>query len=104
METVPIEALEGRLTELTQRVEQGETVVVTRDGKPVMELKPAKAASKVKPKKTKKGLNYEALEEWKREQGIEKIVEWISPDFDDPLPEEFMLGPVPDPLTPPDET
>ena len=106
METVPIEALEGRLTELTQRVEQGETVTITRDGKPVMEWKPAKLkapAGKAKAKKAKKGLNYEALDAWKRERGYTNLVEWISPDFDDPLPEDFLLQPLPDCVDPPPE-
>ena len=101
METIPIETLDGSLMELAKRVEYGETVTFTRDGKPVADLVPhvgkLETTASAEPKH-KGGLNYEALEAWKRERGIEEIVTWISPDFDDPLPEDFLLQPLPDPV------
>ncbi len=104
MEKVSFEQLEERLAELAERVEAGETVTVTRGGKPVLELIPAKHKAKTKTiarAKPKGGLNFAALEAYKRELGIEKFVAYISPDFDDPLPEDFLLRPLPDPNEPP---
>jgi antitoxin (DNA-binding transcriptional repressor) of toxin-antitoxin stability system len=81
---IPIEEAENRLDELARRVEQGETIVVPRDGKPVLDLVPHKR---------KGGLDREGLERFKREKGIGKIVAHIPPDFDDPLPEDFLITP-----------
>ena len=57
-----------RLSDLVRLVEAGEKVVLARNGTPVVELVPAE-----RPKK--------------REGGFLKGQIWISPDFDDPLPE-----------------
>lgn len=76
----------NRLTELARLVEKGETVTVTRNGEPVLDLVPHKA---------KGGLNWAALEEYKRKHGIKEIITWIADDFDDPLPEDFLLRPLP---------
>ena len=89
MDTIPLEQLGERLDELARRVEQGETVVVTRDGQPVLDLVPHAKRG---------GLDLEGLARWKRENGIDKIVTYIAPDFDDPLPEDFLLNPLPDPV------
>jgi prevent-host-death family protein len=82
--TVTIEEAEARLAELATRVEQGETIVVTRHGKPVLSLVPHKR---------KGGIDWEAGRRFKRERGIDKIVTYIPPDFDDPLPEDFLITP-----------
>lgn len=87
MTTVSIKEAKNRLTELARRVEEGETVVVTRNGKPVIDLVPHKP---------KGGLNLEAIAEYKKKHGIDKIVEYIADDFDDPLPEDFLLRPLPE--------
>ena len=87
MTAVSIKDAKNRLSELARRVEAGETVVVTRNGKPVMELVPARK---------KGGINWEAGEAFKRKRGIDKFVEYISDDFDDPLPEDFLLKPLPE--------
>jgi prevent-host-death family protein len=58
----------SRLSELVRLVEEGEKVVLARNGTPVVELVPAD-----RPKK--------------REGGFWKGQVWISPDFDAPLPE-----------------
>ncbi len=57
-----------RLSELVRLVEEGEKVVLARNGTPVAELIPAE-----RPKK--------------REGGFLKGQIWISPDFDEPDPE-----------------
>ncbi len=87
MTTVSIKEAKNRLTELARRVEEGETVVVTRNGKPVIDLVPHKRQG---------GLNWEAIAEYKRKHGIDKIVEYVADDFDDPLPEDFLLRPLPE--------
>lgn len=90
MESVPVETLKEHLDEVLDRAEQGETVTITRDGKPAFELK-AKAR--------KGGIDKEGLAAFKRKHGIDKIVAYIAPDFDDPLPEDFLLHPLPAPET-----
>lgn len=85
---VPIKEAKNRLSELVRLAEAGETVVITRDGKPVADL----VAHVAKKKK----LNWEALAAWKRERGIERVVDFIPADFDDPLPEDFLITPLPD--------
>ena len=84
MDTITIEEAEARLAELAHRVEQGETIVVTRDGRPVLDLVPHKR---------KGGVDLEAGRKFLAERGITKVVEYISPDFDDPLPEDFLITP-----------
>lgn len=88
LETITIEDAEARLDELARRVEQGETIVVTRDGKPVLDLVPHKR---------KGGIDWEGGRRFKREMGIDKIVTQIPADFDDPLPEDFLITPMSDP-------
>ena len=86
MKTVTIREAKNRLTELAREVERGETIVVTRNGSPVFDLAPHRP---------RKGLRLGAIDEFKRKHGIETIVEFIADDFDDPLPEDFLLRPLP---------
>jgi prevent-host-death family protein len=86
MSQVSIRDAKNQLSELARRVEGGETIVVTRNGKPVFDLVPHKPRT---------GLNWEALAEYKKKHGITKFVEYIPDDFDDPLPEDFLLHPLP---------
>ena len=75
-----------RLSELARVVESGERVVVTRHGEPVMEL--------VLPRRH--GLNLEALRKWKAERGLpNNVVGELPEDFDAPLPEDFLITPLP---------
>ena len=91
MERVTIEEAEARLSELVSRVEQGETIVVTRAGQPVLDLVPHTR---------KGGIDWEGGRRFKRERGINKIVTYIAPDFDDPLPEDCLITSLPDPVAP----
>ena len=68
MVVVNMHEAKTRLSELVRLVESGERVVLARNGTPVAELVPP-----VAPKK--------------REGGFWKGQVWISPSFDDPLPE-----------------
>jgi prevent-host-death family protein len=77
---------ENQFAELARRVEGGETVTVTRDGEPIFDLVPHNPA---------RGIRWEAVAAFKKKQGVEKIVEWISGDFDDPFPDDFLLHPLP---------
>lgn len=76
----------NRLTELARRVEQGETIVVTRNGKPVLDLVPHRK---------KGGVDFEAGRRYLRSIGVTNPVPYIAEDFDDPLPEDFLITPFP---------
>ena len=86
MKTVTIREAKNRPSELAREVERGETIIVTRNGSPIFELTPHRP---------RKGLRLEAIEEFKRKRGVETIVAFIANDFDDPLPEDFLLRPTP---------
>jgi len=73
----------NKFSELLDRTEAGETVVVTRHGKPVADIVPHV------PKKG--GINFAALDAIKKELGVTHLVSYIAPDFDDPLPEDFLI-------------
>ena len=85
MTTVSIKEAKNRFTELGRMAEAGETVVVTRNGKPAFEIGPHRATG---------GLNLAAIAEYKKKHGIDTIVEFVADDFDDPLPEDFLLKPL----------
>lgn len=87
MTTVSIKDAKNRLTELARQVEKGETIVVTRNGKPVFDLVPHQP---------KRGLRLDAVDEFKKRHGLQSIVTFIAEDFDAPLPEDFLLRPLPD--------
>jgi prevent-host-death family protein len=86
MTTVSIKEAKNRLTALARLVEKGETVVVTRNGKPVFDLVPHRSKS---------GLNLDALREFKRKHRISRMFTYLAEDFDEPLPEDFLLRPLP---------
>ena len=77
----------NRFSELLNLAESGETVVVTRHGKPVATL--------TRYKEKKGGVDWEGGKKFMQEHGIEKAFSFIAPDFDDPLPEDFLLRPLP---------
>jgi len=85
VKTVSIRDAKNRLTELARTVENGETIVVTRNGRPVFDLVPHKP---------QRGLRLEALAEFKKRNGIKRIVTSMPADFDDALPEDVLLKPL----------
>jgi antitoxin (DNA-binding transcriptional repressor) of toxin-antitoxin stability system len=87
MTTVSLEEAQSRLPDLARLVEQGETVVVTLDGKPMLDLVPHRR---------KGGLDWEAGREFKRKYGIGRFFGPIPEDFDDPLPEDILVRPLPE--------
>jgi prevent-host-death family protein len=86
MATVSIKDAKNRLTELARRVERGETIVVTRNGKPVLDLVPHKK---------KGGVDFEAGRAYLRSIGVDDPFPYVADDFDEPLPEDFLIRPLP---------
>jgi prevent-host-death family protein len=88
MSTVSIKDGKNRFPELARAAENGETITVTRNGEPVCRIVPLE--------KKKGGTDWEAGEKFLRDHGIKRKGKyWISPDFDDPLPEDFLITPLP---------
>jgi len=86
MKTVSIREAKNRLTELARAVEKGETIVVTRNGRPVFDLAPHHPRG---------GLNLAAGEAYLRSKGIANPALYVADDFDAPLAEDILLRPLP---------
>jgi len=86
MVTVAIEDALNDLADLARRVEAGETVVLTRAGQPVADLVP---------RRTRCGIDIEAGYRYLREQGLPDPFPYVADDLDAPLPEDFLLKPLP---------
>lgn len=95
MKTVSLQEATRDLEALADAVEQGEVVTVTRDGKPVLDLVPHVGAVEVEAAPKKGGIDWEAMQAHLRSLGVEDAVPYIAEDFDDPLPEDFLLRPLP---------
>jgi prevent-host-death family protein len=83
---ISIKDFKNQLSDLVHRAEGGETIIVTRHGKAVAEIGP--------PKKMKGGIDFEAGKRFMEEHNIDRIITYIAPDFDDPLPEDFLTTPI----------
>lgn len=82
---VPLKEAKNRLSELVRLMEGGERVVVTRHGQPAFEM--------VAPRRG--GVDFDALDRWKEKRGLPQlIVGQLPKDFDDPLPEDFLITPI----------
>ena len=79
----------NKFSELLSRAEAGETVVLTRHGKVVANL--------VLPPHKQGGINFAAGKAYLKELGLVHAVSYIAPDFDDPLPEDFLITATTDP-------
>jgi prevent-host-death family protein len=88
---VPVKEAKAKLTELLRRVEAGARITLTRHGKPIADLVPHGAAKTEKPRMSL----LERVEAWHKANPSKKIG-WVAPDFDDPLPEDFLFQPMPD--------
>src|SRR5690349_7455144 len=86
MHAVSITQAKNEFTQLARKAEAGETITVTRNGQPVCDIVPHRK---------KGGINWEAGEKFLRERGIDRLFSYVAPDFDDPLPEDFLLKPLP---------
>ncbi len=85
MAIVTLQEAKNRLSELARDVERGETVTVTRNGRPVFDLVPHQP---------KKGIRFDAIEAFIKEHG-QPIVTYIADDFDEPLPDDLLIRPLP---------
>jgi antitoxin (DNA-binding transcriptional repressor) of toxin-antitoxin stability system len=82
---VPLKEAKNRLSELVRCMEDGERVIVTRHGEPVFEM--------VAPRRG--GVDFEGLDHWKKERGLKQHIAGPLPDdFDEPLPEDFLITPI----------
>jgi prevent-host-death family protein len=84
MKHVSIKEAKDRLPALVRAAEEGERVVITRNGKPVAEVIRHEKAG---------GLDLEGLRAWKRKRGYALVAGPIPEDFDDPLPEDVLITP-----------
>jgi prevent-host-death family protein len=87
---VPVKEAKAKLTELLRRAEAGERIVLTRHGKPIADLVPHAADSGERPLSF-----WERYRAWRKDHPASGIG-WIADDFDDPLPADFLLRPLPD--------
>ena len=87
---VPVKEAKAKLTELLRAVEAGERITLTRHGKPVADLVPHEVVKEEKPMSL-----LARVEAWHKANPPLGIG-WISPDFDEQLPEDFLLQPFPD--------
>ena len=87
MTTVSIKDAKNRLTELARRVEAGETIVITRNGRPVADLVPHRSRT---------GVDLSGVERFKKEHGLKTLIAYIAEDFDAPLDEAFLTKPLPE--------
>jgi prevent-host-death family protein len=87
---VPVKEAKAKLAELLRRAEAGERIVLTRHGKPVADLVPHGEGKAERPMSV-----MERVKAWHKANPSPEIG-WVSADFDDPLPEDFLLQPFPD--------
>ncbi len=87
---VPVKEAKAKLTELLRAVEAGERITLTRHGKPIADLVPHLAGTEQKPMSV-----LERVAAWHKANPTPDIG-WVSDDFDDQLPEDFLLQPFPD--------
>jgi prevent-host-death family protein len=84
MATISIRDAKRCLTALAWRVEQGEAIVITRNGRPIIDLVPHSQ---------KLGARLDATDAFKRKHGVERVVAFVADDFDAPLPQDFLMAP-----------
>lgn len=99
MASVNTHEAKGRLEELVRKAENGEVTTITRNGEPVADIVPHKSENK----KKKGGTDWEAGAAFKRKHGIKEFFGEMAPDFDDPLPEDFLITPLPEDFDKPSE-
>ena len=78
-----IREAETRFAEAADAAARGERVVVTKDGRPFVEMVPAQGAA---------GMDFAKAALVRRALGIEGLHVGLPPDFDDPGVSRHMLG------------
>ena len=86
MDEMSIKQAKDRFAALARRAEAGETIVITRHGTPIADIVPHKK---------KGGVDFEAGKRFLESRGIKDPFPYVAEDFDDPLPEDFLLRPLP---------
>lgn len=88
MDSVALDKADLDLADIVARVEKGEHIVLTRGGAPVVDLVPH-------PRLTGR-IDLAAGAAYLRAKGIDNPFPFIAEDFDAPLPEDFLLRPLPE--------
>lgn len=78
-----IREAKARFTEAAAAASRGERVVVTKHGRPLVELVPARKAS---------GMDFEKAEAVRRELGLDRLDVTLPSNFDDPAFSRQVLG------------
>ncbi len=78
-----IREAKARFAEAAAAAAAGERVVVTKHGRPFVELVPARTAS---------GMDFEKAATVRRELGLDGLKVGLPPDFDDPAFSRQVLG------------
>jgi prevent-host-death family protein len=73
-QTIDVREAQSRFTELVSSVSSGAEVILTQNNLPVARLTPVNVAA------------------MRRVAGLHHGAIWISPDFNDPLPDNFWTG------------
>lgn len=87
MITVPVSDLKNRFSYFIRLAENGETIQITRHGKPVAKINPGKEAEQ---QKTKGQIYKEEMEEWRQ-----KASDWLT---DEAIDEVFNVPRTIEPL------
>ena len=85
MKRVSVKEAKDRLPALARDAEGGERIVITRNGRPVVDLVPHRHGTAIK---------WGTIRKFREERGIERIFGEMSSDFDDPLSEDVLLRPL----------
>jgi antitoxin (DNA-binding transcriptional repressor) of toxin-antitoxin stability system len=83
MVSFPLETIGDVLADLIRRAEEGETVVLTRNGRPVLNVVLHRRG----------GIDLAAGDAFLRSRGIDDPFPYVADDFDTPLPEDFLIRP-----------
>lgn len=84
---VSIKDAKNRFSELARSAEAGETIVITRNGKPVVDLVPHVPPVDFGRDRYRAWLKMRGYSDGKASLG------WVSPNFDDALSEDFLSVP-----------
>ncbi|MBT9289026.1 type II toxin-antitoxin system Phd/YefM family antitoxin [Prosthecodimorpha staleyi] len=89
---VTVREAEERIAELLQRVRDGEHVVVTEDGKPIVSFVPSSVDAPQLQTAKVPGDIFARSRAFFAARGIDSTVIHVSPDFDEPLSDDFWEG------------
>jgi hypothetical protein len=77
--TFSVSEARPQMEDLLRRAELGETITIEPDVA-----------------KQKSGIDFERGDAYLKSLGVDRLVTWVAPDFDDPLPEDFLIAPESD--------